>query len=873
MKYLRKREDYLDSINKAKVINEIYRKEEKLRLITEEAPFENDISFGDSYLGRLVNSVIRKAKIGTRIVKIDSCIRRLKDTFDDIILSSVIGDISTEDKQTLARIMSASYFRAIQKAVDDYVKGEGSLDEIKNLVKSTIDYLDKDKQAENMPDRREIIRQLEEFLKFLNPLKDEDEEKEKDKKDDEENKNKRKELYNKVTGLFSKNFTSVARLYLMFAEIKKLNSQKYSSGQQQQYGKKLKQFQKEDRKKKVAEEIAKRKEAAEISGQEKGSIREGFKIKSFESFYEFIREADAVTPPESKSPVLSELSKLYKSISSRGEKETSDIMQSILKGDSLKSSEGTLSSLKRIYEQIRIKMGLSVNKLNESNTETFMSENERSLQERILSLYNVTKSNPKIPDNLIENKNILQKINEEILKFRSSMEECLSKDLYGSSEDKEESTTEYLRYKRFDKIFEADEEEDTKTKVSKYWNEKIDLNKYAVSDSEVEKIKSEVDKKIATKKDSIEIQGMDPIIEIVKIFNRAYKLHTTQVIESGRSEGRVSNSVFLEYTSFGSGKPDSAGEGGGPYRHNATFDKWESAVLDIMGKKEYQRIFNVGTVVKVGSEYVEKAGSNLRKFMTDLLDGEELYKGSDRSGGPGAQSKFLDKYFGYKDGTNSTLSYSDGNEPDLQTNNTTSSGIKTPKLELKTLPYKEEKDSFKGSIFELICNEINQDPITYYCLVQDEDKDFYYITFSRTGKYILSALTNSEKTSVSTPSKFKNDEKDANGNNFKIFATKIKRNKLFEKGEVKFPSNFELSMVQYETKDGKVDNKSGSKELVNSKSLRLRSLKVAVNVESDDNKKHKMFKVKEMSIKDMLKKHGGFSEIKRDVESYRAEIK
>ena len=43
------------------------------------------------------------------------------------------------------------------------------------------------------------------------------------------------------------------------------------------------------------------------------------------------------------------------------------------------------------------------------------------------------------------------------------------------------------------------------------------------------------------KGDDIVIQGLDPVLEIVKVFNRAYKLHTTQVIPTGRSGGKVSN--------------------------------------------------------------------------------------------------------------------------------------------------------------------------------------------------------------------------------------------------------------------------------------------------------------------------------------------
>jgi len=45
----------------------------------------------------------------------------------------------------------------------------------------------------------------------------------------------------------------------------------------------------------------------------------------------------------------------------------------------------------------------------------------------------------------------------------------------------------------------------------------------------------------------------DPIIEIVRLFHRAWRIHTPGVIPSGRTGGKVSNSVFREYEDLGSG--------------------------------------------------------------------------------------------------------------------------------------------------------------------------------------------------------------------------------------------------------------------------------------------------------------------------------
>jgi len=54
--------------------------------------------------------------------------------------------------------------------------------------------------------------------------------------------------------------------------------------------------------------------------------------------------------------------------------------------------------------------------------------------------------------------------------------------------------------------------------------------------------------------------------------------------------------------------------------------------------------------LRVGDEMREKAGANLRKFMSDLMDGDSLYaSGGSGSKDQGAQAKLLDKYFGNPD--------------------------------------------------------------------------------------------------------------------------------------------------------------------------------------------------------------------------------
>lgn len=144
----------------------------------------------------------------------------------------------------------------------------------------------------------------------------------------------------------------------------------------------------------------------------------------------------------------------------------------------------------------------------------------------------------------------------------------------------------------------------------------------------------------------------DPVIEIVRLFNRAYRLHTPGVIPSGRTSGKVSNSVFREYEYVGessTGTPDTPG--GGPYRNIDLFDKWYDAVMDIIRNPKYQAIFNEKTSFRFSpadrrfnvapgtkGNRVEGGGKALKSFMNACLDGAKMYK-------KGAQQEFMSKYF------------------------------------------------------------------------------------------------------------------------------------------------------------------------------------------------------------------------------------
>jgi len=204
------------------------------------------------------------------------------------------------------------------------------------------------------------------------------------------------------------------------------------------------------------------------------------------------------------------------------------------------------------------------------------------------------------------------------------------------------------------------------------------IKSFTIDKTEIEKVKKNLEQ-IEKEKSSYIINGFDPIIEIVRLFNRAYKIYVHTVISkrkktlSGDAAG-PSPGTLMEYTPMGSGD-------GGPWRNNKLFNQWENAVFDILGNRKYQFIFNKDTKMRVPRvpnpkkaedwELRDNAGANLRKFMTEILDGDALYSFG-ASGAKGAQAKLLEKYFGQPDETaNETINkgVDDGFDENSKTNN------------------------------------------------------------------------------------------------------------------------------------------------------------------------------------------------------------
>jgi hypothetical protein len=110
----------------------------------------------------------------------------------------------------------------------------------------------------------------------------------------------------------------------------------------------------------------------------------------------------------------------------------------------------------------------------------------------------------------------------------------------------------------------------------------------------------------------------DPIIGICRIFKRAHDLYFTPVIPSGRTNGKVSNLTYREYEKLGgvSGQSDPTSPGYGPWAVKKIREQWNDGVLAIIQDQKYRKILSNVRFIVPGSEDANNrtAESKLMRF-------------------------------------------------------------------------------------------------------------------------------------------------------------------------------------------------------------------------------------------------------------------
>lgn len=577
----------------------------------------NEVNWGDSLLGRLINSMIRKFEIMLDFRDIDKCIKRLQAEFDR--LTDYIKVKKTESLEVkLFYVQISIILGVLQKKAEESNEPDVMIKQTDDSIREIRSISPPNQECAK--DKEEVLQKLEEFKKKLEELPTTE--------------NKNKEEGNPKLALNpspNPNGNGGGQLALTQGDVPKaLNVSKLTPEQAKEY---------------LPKYVIAIKNSESTLAKYKAELKE---IKVLES------------TPKLDPSHIDDLKAKYREATLLAHPDKNQTEDSLL----YKDADGTFEKIKSAYQKKDLKTlteildklkKMKATKENEANLKKIKSE----LSKKVEALGDGGKKDIKaLPSG--ENKEVKQlggkkEENEEKPKEEEKPAEVeeSKKSIFSylqfikENEEIKQSTDEYKEGEdaETDNVENIDEDSKSIRLIFLSIFTKEFMKKYEFSDKDAQDFEEDE----AT---SIDI---DPIIEIVKIFNRAYKITTPGTIPSGRKEGIVSQSLFKGYEYVGDGpNPATLGEGGnvkpglGPYRNRALFNKWENAVLDIIKDPKYQEIFNEKTYFKfkkadprinVSDDKKEGGGRALLKFMNEMLDGGKLYK-------EGAQKKFIEEYFG-----------------------------------------------------------------------------------------------------------------------------------------------------------------------------------------------------------------------------------
>jgi LysM repeat protein len=804
---------------------------------SESGPFANDIPWNDSLLGRLINSTIRKAKIGANLVRIKAVNKRLRDAFDDLLGQSAVSGLSKEDKSEYNKVLIFSFLENLKNSIEN----DGNVGEIKRLtdeaiknIKDVVENTPADELSMDKDELLRLIKQLEDFRKFLEQFKDEEGGAEEGTEEDKEGSEEESESDNDAEGseegsessviypTMVKTLKSLASILSHYKEVKTPDVKKDAavSSTKVTYttvaGDTIEKIQKDPKanpKKLAATDIrTKNTQVLAKFPKDNQTMPAGLALVMESSIFEALGEGGSPDRANIKggedhlTQAFAKLKKAIEVLESPKDKGIGIDVKFLNDITSKSLDSKNKEVIKSLFTEVnRYLVGDKKETLNASTTPLYkesievisdknkkivvaekiarfaktalqfdkeglyggLGETGKGLQsfvEGIKSIMAVKPSEQKTETPATEPKfkvgDVVKWKNKEGKEISKKIEKVKDGSYYFTTSDgkeyskKESDLTKESIINRYSKfisyIKEADEDEvsdpavmTTSQKIKDWWDKKVDIKEFVLTRSQSEKIRVAIEK--AESKDAVTITGLDPIIEIIKVFNRAYKLHTTQVIPTGRSGGKVSNKTFMEYTSFGGGDPSTAGASGGPYRNNAIFNQWENAVQNIIKDTKYQKIFREETVLKTAEgNIIKDAGKNLLKFMNDMLDGDSLYKG-DKGNTQGKQAEFIEKYFSPTDADKKKLENGGltlgGEKEQEEINGVANNMPKEKNIDFTDKFLKFENDDELEGTFFAAKTMFNGESRQLYFYIQAIDAEYAYISYCGTmgffRKYIM----------------------------------------------------------------------------------------------------------------------------------------
>ena len=886
MKYLSNRDEFLKrSLNKIEEYKSIEIDLEKLNETDNSGPFANDIPWGNSLIGRLINFGIRKARMGANLLRIKPVGKRLEETFKNLLDGSTTATLSEENKKDFSRVEVSKLLEELDKAV----KESANVGEIKRLTNKAIDDISK---IEGLENKESLLSQLEEFKKFLEQFKDdeggkettdEDEGEEGEEKGEEKGENKEvvvekgSKTSESMYPTMIKTLKSLALVISHYKEVKMGNVSKEKTETTDTKLKyttvagdtieKIQRNPKANPKKLAATDIRSKNTQVLLKYPKDNATMPAGLVLLMEGFmFEAIGEGGSPDRANIKggedhlTQAFTKLKKAIETLESPKEKGVGVDVKFLNEITSKSLDTKNKEIIKSLFTEVnrylvgdkKATLNAATDPLYKESIEIISDKNKkivvaekiarftkRALQFDGEGLYGGLGDTGKNLQPFVEGMKSIMAIKpdeakpaEETTKFKvgdvvkwknkegkeisKKIEKIKDGSYYFTTEageeyskketdlTKESVITKYSNFISY--IKEADEAEassdkdtqasdpvkmTTSQKIIDYWSKKIDIKSFILERTEEVKIKANFEKITPSKE--IVINGLDPIIEIVKLFNRAYKLHTTKVIPNVEtSDGRVSASEFANYTPFGEGTRMTAGISGGPYRNNMIFNDWESKVQDIIKNTKYQPIFRSETVLKTkDGNIINDAGKYLLKFMNDMLDGEELYKS--KSGGYekglGKQAEFIQKYFGATESEIKAAGLTLGGKNETEEIKSNADTMPTDaNLQFKKDAIKMGKldEEMSGSFFACVTKDDKEKTKQIYFYVQLADDKYAFVTYCESFYFFKRYIKESgqalkgDNFQGNLEKRIEMDAKNEDGQ-YKIKATKIKLENLINK--------------------------------------------------------------------------------------------
>jgi hypothetical protein len=656
MKYLITREQFLSRSTGSNMINEV---------------LENEITWGGSLLGRLINSTIRKVKIGYNESQIDQVLVDLRNELDYLLSASLTGDgekkfynlslkklleeikdtcLSTDDNnQKLEKLLGQSVGLYDPSNPKDNQEVGGIVGDSLKIIKDDLVGLDKIMGT----DREKLLNLLSDFSDELRKLTYAEKEKGGNLSTTNYNRKNTINVLNRLrdTIMESNLIKSTHRLfgYLDFLESNQVESQNDVN------------------------------KDSGVSVDNTGDVVDdnSDKNKDRDSKINSTTTTSTTTLPPSTGLVTTD------------DKKKSEEPKGII-NDSNKS-------------EVKEKIENLISKIDKYESEESL-KNDDDIKKSLNGVIELLNKNKKY-DLVIKIDNQEMKLSQYLTNYLKSINESFIN-----------------FYKKNESIEEYDKEAKT---VKSVWNrflgplDKIEPHRLTQNDvSEFEEMVSDPEK-ISNYFSFNPSLRPDPIISISRVFTNAYNLYATDYIPSGRPNGRVSQKTLREYIKLGATKNLTVSDAGyikpdfGPWAVKSTFNKFRDGVSKLLQNQEYRKIFANMKFVAPGAEdkfnesFVilenektttstskDSHGQLLLRFMNDMITPSKLGEFDD------LKNTYISDYFGIKLSKKQKEEYKDKPEDQEVTEREKTNDLTWRSINQTFI--KDFKDD-KSSIFALPC--------------------------------------------------------------------------------------------------------------------------------------------------------------------------